>query len=365
MDELHIEEDERDVRSPHGGETMTQPNQSISSLGQSLATQPVTSAAAAQTGPNTDASFSNELTTATQTSSGADTSTTDTSALQNRETAMAAAQWLAMMTLESLSVPGESLGAASTSNPLSSLTGSSALDSLSSLTDSSNPFSSLSATGLGNTGMDTSALSELSQLLPILESMQPQSAATHSTASAGPSSSTSSLSQGDIAAAIQQASSTYGVPASLIQAVIQQESGGNPNAVSAAGAIGMMQLMPSTATSLGVSNPCDPVQNIDGGTKYLSELLNTFGGDTSLALAAYNAGPNAVKTYHGIPPYPETQQYVQSILGMMNQETNALKKLSLASQTPSGQLFFRTRDLSLNVREWRPPPSSCLHGRQD
>jgi soluble lytic murein transglycosylase-like protein len=113
---------------------------------------------------------------------------------------------------------------------------------------------------------------------------------------------------------VNQASQQYGVPANLIQAVIQQESSGNPNAVSSAGAQGLMQLMPATAKSLGVTNPFDPTQNIDGGAQLLSQLLTRYNGNTALALAAYNAGPTAVDNAGGVPNYPETQNYVQSIL---------------------------------------------------
>jgi peptidoglycan DL-endopeptidase CwlO len=108
------------------------------------------------------------------------------------------------------------------------------------------------------------------------------------------------------------AAARYGVSASLLAAVAHTESGFNPSAVSPAGAEGIMQLMPGTAASLGV-NPYDPAQAIDGAAKMLSGLIREF-GSVSLAVAAYNAGPGAVQQYGGIPPYPETQAYVQKVL---------------------------------------------------
>lgn len=117
----------------------------------------------------------------------------------------------------------------------------------------------------------------------------------------------------------QKASETYGVSVDLLRAVARQESGFQTDIVSSAGAIGVMQLMPSTASYLGVSNPYNAEENIMGGAKLLSELLNRYNGDLSLALAAYNAGSGAVDKYGTVPPYEETQNFVSKIrtsLGM-------------------------------------------------
>jgi Rod binding domain-containing protein len=115
---------------------------------------------------------------------------------------------------------------------------------------------------------------------------------------------------------IDEASKEHGVDKSLISAVIAQESAGNPYAISKAGAKGLMQLMDSTALDMGVTSSFSPQANIYGGVKYLRRMLEKHNGDERLALAAYNAGPAAVEKYNGVPPYVETQNYVESVLNL-------------------------------------------------
>ncbi len=114
---------------------------------------------------------------------------------------------------------------------------------------------------------------------------------------------------------IQAAAARNGLDPAVLHGLIQQESGFDPSAQSSAGAAGLTQLMPGTASSLGVANPLDPAESIEGGARYLAQMMTRFGGNTADALAAYNAGPGAVERYGGVPPYAETQSYVQKVLG--------------------------------------------------
>jgi soluble lytic murein transglycosylase-like protein len=116
---------------------------------------------------------------------------------------------------------------------------------------------------------------------------------------------------------IEKTAKKYQLDAGLLNAMIQAESNFNPRAVSTKGALGLMQLMPETAALMKVANVWDAAENINGGAKYLKELMALFHQDLGMALAAYNAGPTAVTFYNGIPPYPETQQYIRRVLSLM------------------------------------------------
>lgn len=127
----------------------------------------------------------------------------------------------------------------------------------------------------------------------------------------------------DYRESIARAGGEHNVDVDLLSSVIRAESGGNPRAVSAAGALGLMQLMPDTAAQLGVTDSFRPEQNIDGGTAYLDALLLRYHDNLALALAAYNAGPAAVDRYRGVPPYPETRRYVANVIREFNRRKKA------------------------------------------
>ena len=150
---------------------------------------------------------------------------------------------------------------------------------------------------------------------------------------------------------IREVAERYGVSRSLVESVVRAESAFNPWAVSRKGAQGLMQLMPRTASSLGVRDAFDPRQNIDGGVRHLRYLLDRYPGSLPLALAAYNAGENAVNFYGGIPPYPETQQYVRRILATHGG----------GETTP--QAIYRSEDAEGTVTYTNVPPASRMRVR--
>ena len=117
-----------------------------------------------------------------------------------------------------------------------------------------------------------------------------------------------------ISSLVNRASLASGAPPGLVRAVLMAESAGDPSAISLAGAQGLMQLMPGTASGCGVADAFDPTQNVQCGASYLKTLLDRYHGNATLAVAAYNAGPGAVDRYHGVPPYPETQAYVARVI---------------------------------------------------
>lgn len=124
----------------------------------------------------------------------------------------------------------------------------------------------------------------------------------------------------------KEASEKYNIPAEVLKAVAEVESGFDSKAVSSCGAAGIMQLMPQTAKSLGVSNVYDAEQNINGGAKYLSNLLKEYNGNLDLALAAYNAGPGSVEKYNGVPPYQETRNYIEKVKSILgNKDISSLQ----------------------------------------
>lgn len=136
---------------------------------------------------------------------------------------------------------------------------------------------------------------------------------------------------------IDKAAALYNIPSELVRAVIAVESAGDAMAVSHRGAIGLMQLMPRTAGEMYVEDPVDPAQNIMGGTRYLRWLANQFNGDMLLTLAAYNAGPEAVRKYKGVPPFDETRQYCKKVMAYYAQLKREAKRSKLASAAGDGK----------------------------
>jgi soluble lytic murein transglycosylase-like protein len=145
----------------------------------------------------------------------------------------------------------------------------------------------------------------------------------------------------DVESLVTSASNQTQVDPDLIRSVIKAESGFNPHAVSPKGAQGLMQLMPSTASQLGVTNAFAPDQNIDGGTRYLRDLLLLYNNDMAKALAAYNAGPQRVDQYHGVPPYRETHAYVARVIKDFNRTKMAAR--TPAKPTPAKTAATATR----------------------
>lgn len=144
---------------------------------------------------------------------------------------------------------------------------------------------------------------------------------------------------GRYAEEIAEAAIRYGVPQRLVEAVIRVESAFNPTAVSRKGARGLMQLMPATASVLGVQDSFDPRQNIDGGVRHLRGLMDRYPNDLKLVLAAYNAGEQAVRAYNGIPPYPETKQYVEKVLGFYGGDSPAAEAYYVIRQADGTALY--------------------------
>ena len=159
-----------------------------------------------------------------------------------------------------------------------------------------------------------------------------------------PNNATASPSTQNLSAIIGEASARSQIDADFIASVIRAESGNNARAVSRKGAKGLMQLMPETASSLGVKDSFDPAANVDGGVRYLRELLLSYNGDAAKALAAYNAGPERVQQYHGVPPYPETHAYVSRVISDYNR-----KKIAEARQKTHAKATSRAASADRNA----------------
>lgn len=150
---------------------------------------------------------------------------------------------------------------------------------------------------------------------------------------------------------IQEAAALHGVDADLVKAVIQTESRFDPRAQSGAGARGLMQLMPRTAKAVGIEDPFNPRQNIFGGVKYLSQMLERYNGNTALALAAYNAGPGNVRRYRGVPPFRETRGYVSKIAKLVADSDAAFSVPTYRAPAKKAKVSSRSKRRAAGVRK--------------